>query len=166
MILAIDVHYKEQYAKIVGVIFEWNDGTPRKIYTTTLTGVAPYVPGKFYQRELPCILKLLEQIPLEALETIIVDGHCYINNEGDHGLGGYLWTALDRQVPIIGLAKNKLDGNDQFSFPIYRGNSKKALFVSTIGTDPKCAMERIVEMKEDYRMPAVLKELDRITKEE
>lgn len=165
MVLAIDVHYKEQYAKIVGVVFEWNDITPRKIYSTTLTGVAPYVAGKFYQRELPCILKLLEQIPLKDIEAIIVDGHCYVNNEGDHGLGGYLWTAIDMSMPIIGLAKNRLDGNNKYSFPIYRGNSRKPLFVSAIGIDQELAIERIVRMKEEYRIPTVLKELDRITKE-
>ena len=29
MILAIDVHYRENYAKAVGVLFEWEDITHR-----------------------------------------------------------------------------------------------------------------------------------------
>lgn len=59
MILAIDVHYKETYAKAVGILFHWNDETPIDIITTTINEVAEYETGQFYKRELPCILQLL-----------------------------------------------------------------------------------------------------------
>ena len=86
-ILAIDVHYKESCAKTVGVLFDWDSEYPIDIKTVYVSEVADYVPGQFYKRELPCILRLLSDIDIETLATIVVDGHVYINNERDLEIG-------------------------------------------------------------------------------
>ena len=67
MLLAIDIHYKATYAKCVGVLFNWEDASPKDTIITTVTEVQPYVPGEFYKRELPCVLKVIEQADLNAL---------------------------------------------------------------------------------------------------
>ena len=97
MILAIDVHYKEDYAKSVGVLFQWNDAEPQQLITATRNDVAPYEPGQFYKRELPCIMQLLEQVDLSTLDAIIVDGHVFVDDQKSFGLGGYLYQTLDEK---------------------------------------------------------------------
>lgn len=57
MILAIDVHYRDTFAKAVGVLFNWDDEHPQKIITTIVDNVDEYIPGEFYKRELPSVLK-------------------------------------------------------------------------------------------------------------
>ncbi|WP_298137367.1 endonuclease V [Flavobacterium sp.] len=94
MNLAIDVHYKETYAKAVGVLFDWEDENPKEIVTAIINEVAKYESGQFYKRELPCILELLKQIDLEKVDCIIVDGHVYVNDDKSLGLGGHLYHSL------------------------------------------------------------------------
>lgn len=166
MILAIDVHYKETYAKAVGVLFDWEDETPKEIITTIVKEVAEYESGQFYKRELPCILELLKQIDLEKVECIIVDGHVYVDNDKMLGLGGHLYHSLNQTIPIIGVAKNSFVNTERVSFPIYRGESRQPLFVSAIGTDIIEMSNKIKNMRGNFRIPTILKELDRLTKED
>ncbi len=166
MILATDIHYKETYAKAVCVTFDWEDAVPEKIYTATIDEVAPYVPGEFYKRELPCILKVLAQIDLESIEAIIVDGHVFIHDDKKYGLGAYLWEALDKKIPIIGVAKRSFVNTKNVSTPILRGSSENPLFVSCIGIDKKTVLEKINLLHGEHRMPTILKLLDTVTKTE
>lgn len=166
MTLAVDVHYKETYSKAVGVLFNWEDEIPNEIETTIINEVAEYESGQFYKRELPCILKLLEKIDLKKVECIIVDGHVYVNNDKTFGLGGHLYKSLNEKMPIIGVAKKSFINTDEVSFPIYRGQSKAPLFVSSIGVENDFTIKKIIEMKGKFRIPAILQILDTETKKE
>ncbi|MGH1385849.1 endonuclease V [Kordia sp.] len=160
MIAAIDIHYKETYAKAVCVVFNWADETPQHVYTAIITEVAPYVSGEFYKRELPCILKVLEQVQLDSLEAIIVDGHVFVHNDKKYGLGGYVWEALDKKVPIIGIAKKSFIHTEKVATPIKRGTSESPLYVSCIGIDKETVLEKIKLFHGEYRMPTILKLVD------
>lgn len=166
MLLAIDVHYKSNYAKAVGVFFNWEDDEPIKIISEKIEKVEAYVPGQFYKRELPCILALLKNVDLNTLEAIIVDGHVFIDDEKNHGLGGYLWKALDEKIPIIGVAKTAFHSVQKLSQPIFRGESKSPLYVSAIGFELDLALQKVQNMKGDFRIPSILKILDQETKTE
>ena len=166
MIIATDIHYKETYAKAVCVAFEWKDAVPAKIYTTTIDEVAPYVPGEFYKRELPCILKVLEQVDLNVVEAIIVDGHVFVHDDQKYGLGAYLWEALDKKIPIIGIAKKSFINTKKVATPVLRGSSEKPLFVSCIGLDKEIVLEKVALLHGEHRMPTILKLLDAVTKTE
>src|SRR6218665_1388775 len=161
MILALDVHYKEDSsAKSVGVLFEWDDDKAQQVLIEYIYGINDYVPGEFYKRELPCLLKIIETIDLNSLEAIIVDGYIYVDNLGKFGLGGILWETLNQRIPVIGLAKTSFHGNKETVKEILRGESKNPLFVSSIGFDLNTASERVKNMKGDYRIPTLLKEMD------
>lgn len=166
MILATDIHYKETYAKAVCVVFEWKDAVPAKIYTATIDEVAPYIPGEFYKRELPCILKVLGQVDLNTVEAIIVDGHVFVHDNQKYGLGAYLWEALDKKIPIIGIAKKSFINTKKVATPVLRGSSEKPLFVSCIGIDKKTVLEKVELLHGEHRMPTILKLLDAVTKTE
>jgi len=141
MLLAIDVHYKENYAKVIGVLFNLEDKEPYQIISDTITNVAPYEPGQFYKRELPCLLKLIKHNILSKIDIIIVDGHVYIDNDFKLGLGGYLYNELDQKIPVIGVAKRSFHNTEDVTKKIFRGQSKNPLFVSSIGVDLKTASD-------------------------
>lgn len=164
MILALDVHYKADYAKNVGVLFNWADDHPQKLIITHLDEVQAYVPGEFYKRELPCLLAVISQVDLSQIEAIIVDGHVYINNDFGYGLGGHLWEALNKKVPIIGVAKRAFHANEQTNALVLRGESKNPLYVSAIGLDLNEAVQKIKAMHGNYRIPTLLQVLDSETK--
>ncbi|GAB2816043.1 endonuclease V [Ferruginibacter profundus] len=165
MLLAIDVYYKEQTAKAVGVLFNWESDVPGQIIIENINGIEEYIPGEFYKRELPCILKILEQIRLDNIEAIIIDGYIYVDNNGTMGLGGILYNTINQSVPVIGVAKTSFFKNKETVAELLRGESKNPLYISSIGYPIKDAVERIKNMKGEFRIPAILKELDRITKE-
>ncbi len=164
MLLAIDVHYKATYAKTVGVLFHWENENPLRIITDIINDFADYEPGQFYKRELPCILQLLQQVNLNSVEAIIVDGHVYIDNNKTFGLGGHLWHALDQKIPVIGIAKKPFHNTKQVCIPIYRGQSQNPLYMSCIGMDEQEALTKVQLLHGDYRIPTILKVLDRHTK--
>jgi len=63
MILAIDVAYSDRTAWAAGVLFlAWDSDALERELIVRIEGVADYVPGHFYRRELPCILRLLSEI--------------------------------------------------------------------------------------------------------
>jgi deoxyribonuclease V len=166
MILAIDVYYKGNIAKAVGVFFEPDDETPRDCKIAYVNDVEDYIAGEFYKRELPCILKIIEQTNLEEIEVIIVDGYVYVDNNKKLGLGGILWETLKEKVPVIGIAKTSFLNNKDTIKLVYRGESKNPLYISSIGYDLTKATDLIKEMKGKYRVPDVLKLLDIKTKED
>jgi deoxyribonuclease V len=164
-ILAIDVYYLEDTAKAVGALFKWADTVTAQTISLSVDNIEPYVPGEFYKRELPCILKVIEQASLEQIDLIIIDGNVYIDNEGTFGLGGKLWEALGGKIPVIGVAKTSFKNTEEKVIPVERGQSKNPLFVSAIGIDTEEAAALIKGMKGEHRMPDILKYVDTLTKE-
>lgn len=165
MILAIDVYYYETGAKVVGVLFESFDSkTPFDIIEKHLPVQKGYEPGAFYKRELPCILELLELLDMETLEIIIVDGYVYLDEDKKGGLGYYLFKALEERIPVIGVAKSYFFASDDTVKEVYRGESKKPLYVTAVGLPLTQAEENVQQMYGEYRMPHLLKLMDTETK--
>jgi len=164
MILAIDVYYREEEAKAVGVLFEWADTIPRKVIQKRIDKVDEYIPGEFYKRELPCIVELLQEVELSEISIIIVDGYVYVDNNSKYGLGAHLYATLNGMVPVIGVAKTSYYNNENMVLPIFRGVSSKPLFVSAIGIDINEAAQRVKSLSGINRIPDILKQLDQITK--
>lgn len=166
MILAIDVYYKNEKAKAVCIEFDtWIDAKPRKINTAILDGIAEYIPGQFYKRELPCILAVLKKSDLSKVSAIIVDGYVVLDDEGKPGLGMYLYDALDQQIPIIGVAKTSFHSNRKLVKAVLRGHSIKPIYVSTVGLPLVETAQQIQHMHGDFRMPSLLSILDQHTKD-
>jgi deoxyribonuclease V len=164
--LAFDTYYYNNQARTVGLVFDrWEDDKPLSIYTETLTGVAAYTPGEFYKRELPCILSLCKQINLQPLTTIIVDGYVFLDDSGEPGLGAYLYQALENKIPVIGVAKTNFARIEKEKQLLYRGQSRQPLYITATGTLAIQAASHILSMHGEYRIPTLLKMLDKLTKE-
>ena len=165
MITALDVHYRSDFAKAVALNFEnWQATVAESIHIKHIKEVQPYVPGSFYQRELPCLLEVLEDLSLVETECIIVDGFVFLSKDQKPGLGYYLYEALDQKIPIIGLAKSAFKNVEDFAIPILRGDSQQALYITSIGFEQTQAAKFIGQMVGPYRMPDLLRELDQETK--
>jgi deoxyribonuclease V len=166
MILAIDVHYKETTAKAVGaLIAHWHDASALRHIIKYINEVEEYEPGAFYKRELPCILEIIKEVDLSGLTYIIVDGFVVLDDSGKPGLGAYVYESIQSQVPVIGVAKTNFHQNQQHVIPVLRGASANPLYVTAVGTNLQEAADHIKNMHGEFRLPTVLKELDRITKE-
>ncbi len=165
MILAFDTYYYDNQAKTVCLGFhDWADEKPARVFTETIDVPAEYEPGAFYKRELPCIVSLLKQIDLNSVNAIVVDGFVVLDDAGKPGLGGWLYEYLDQKIPVIGVAKTNFAQNIANKRAVIRGESTKPLFVTALGMDLDTAAGYLKNMHGAYRMPTLLKELDRLTK--
>lgn len=165
MILAIDVHYKPSGAKSVGLTFQdWQSEAPQQVLTSNISEVKPYVPGAFYQRELPCLMSIIEQTNLDDIATIVIDGYVTLSNENKPGLGAYLHQALEHKVKIIGVAKTNFYDHPDHTQSVFRGESQKPLFVTSAGIAPEIAALCIKIMAGPHRIPKMLSLVDQYTK--
>ena len=161
MILAFDTYYFEDKAKTVCIQFEnWTDCVIATTYEETLSGIEEYKSGEFYKRELPCILSLLKTIDLSRCEAIIIDGFVILDDDQHDGLGGHLYNSLNGKIPVIGVGKNNFLRIEKFKKEVFRGDSKKALYVTSKGIDLEEASALIQNMAGEYRIPDLLKKVD------
>lgn len=166
MIVATDVHYlSDAEARAAAVVFErWEDAHPVATYAQMATGFAPYVPGRFYERELPCLMPLLHWVlAAHDIDTIVVDG--YVDLGGGPGLGRHLAHALaeDELRPrMVGVAKTQYDGAP--AEPVLRGESATPLWVTGGGMPNDEAGDHIRAMHGRFRLPTLLLLVDHIAR--
>ena len=163
MLLAADVAYDEDTdtARVAGVLFgRWSAPRPEAEYVVTHHGLAPYQPGSFFMRELPCLLTLLGRVG-HPISLVIVDGYVDVAS-GRPGLGRILYGALSPRIPVVGVAKSKLVGAE--AIEVLRGDSTRPLQVSAVGMDPAEAAERVRKMHGRHRLPTLLKRVDQLSR--
>ena len=81
-------------------------------------------------------------------------------------MGWVRWSYLTRYGHpkiIYGVAKSKFGDCDKISGKIYRGKSKNPLYVQTTSA-PKVAGYHILYMHGKYRIPTMLKEVDKLSR--
>lgn len=162
IIACFDVYYYKDYAKASCIVFCKRDERIISEYTVLKQGVEEYVPGKFYKRELPCILKVIEKVK-ENIDIIIIDGFIWVEGN-QNGLGANLYEAMNNRIPIIGVAKSYLNGSIEY-LTICRGESLKPLYVSAIGIDLNYSAKLIKELQGDFRIPDILKRVDYLSRQ-
>ncbi|MEM7133139.1 MAG: endonuclease V [Chloroflexota bacterium] len=162
--MAIDVDYRETQTIAAAIFFEeWTDSKAVDELTVKIGAVADYVPGQFYQRELPCIQALLAK-QRHHPSTIIVDGYVYLGETQKSGLGKHLWDALDGKITVIGVAKKRFHGSP-IETELMRGKSKKPLYITAEGIQLVQAKAQIESMHGANRIPTLLKQVDSLCRE-
>src|SRR5690349_19696119 len=102
MIAFLDVHYQDDAAFAAVVLCDsWDAAQPTLEKVVCVGQVAAYESGNFYKRELPCLLAALHAIPHP--NCVVVDGNVWLDGDKP-GLGAYLYEALKKEVPVIGIA--------------------------------------------------------------
>ncbi len=161
MIACVDVDYRGAGAIAACVVFSaWGDEQPVEEATVAIDQVQPYEPGQFFRRELPCLVAVLEKIKT-PLQVIIIDGYVWLGDERDPGLGAYLYEAMEKRVPVIGVAKTKFI-RARAVHEVMRGDSRSPLFVTAVGLTLFEATQRVREMHGEFRIPTMLKRVDQL----
>lgn len=164
MLAAVDVSYRATDAVASCVIFHgWGDPRETSAQVARIASVAPYEPGAFYRRELPCLLAVLSEART-PLEVIVIDGYVWLSEDNRLGLGAHLFEALERRTVIVGVAKTGFAGSS-FAVPVVRGSGGRALFVTAAGVEPVVAAGWIRSMHGANRIPTLLKRTDRLCRD-
>jgi deoxyribonuclease V len=163
MFAAVDVFYDEheQMARAACILFRdprTDDVAEEAI--ATVTSIAAYEPGRFYQRELPCIEAVLGP-RLGRVDTLLIDGYVWLSSDQRPGLGWHVHQHL--KVPVIGVAKTRFKDADCFAEIVLRGSSKTPLYVTQIGYQGS-AGEMVRQMHGANRIPTLLRRVDRLAR--
>src|SRR5919109_4647255 len=155
MIACTDVYYGHSQAIAACLLFRhWSDDHACLEVTERLKQPVPYEPGRFYRRELPGLLSVIERVPGRP-EVIIIDGYVWLGDEFHPGLGAYLYEALARVAPVIGVAKALFQEGPAVR-AIKRGASSRPLYISAAGIDLDEAAQRVLELHGEFRIPTLL----------
>ena len=159
----LDVQYTGDQARVACVVAsDWTSEKTIEERVTVVSGVKPYQPGAFFERELPCLLAVLAvlQTPLRA---IVIDGYVDLDDKGTPGLGGHLHSHLQGAIPVIGVAKTAFRGS-AFARPVLRGKSARPLFVTARGIDADEAATLVEHMHGPHRIPTLLARVDHLAR--
>lgn len=159
----IDVGYGEREALAACVVARaWADAAPIEVAVTTIPEVRPYTPGRFFERELPCVLAVLERLTT-PVRTIVVDGYATLDRSGTLGLGGHLHAALGGVHPVVGVAKTAYRGSEHAT-PVLRGTSQRPLFVTAIDLPVELVAREVMRMHGKHRIPTLLGLVDHLAR--
>jgi deoxyribonuclease V len=160
MIAAVDVSYHTDRTIAAAVLFpDWASDTAVAQVCHTLQKALHYEPGHFYRRELPGLLQVLNTME-NQFDTVVIDGYVWLASR-KAGLGRHLHMALGGHVPVVGVAKSQFKGAQQAQ-QVFRGRSRRPLFVTAAGMDVLMAASHVRSMHGPYRIPTMLKLVDRI----
>jgi deoxyribonuclease V len=167
MLACVDVSYRDDRVVAGCILFRsWADAQPAGQALVECGAAAPYRPGEFYLRELPPLLDVLSRVTTRP-ELVIVDGYVWLGPDKP-GLGARLHAALGGQVPVVGVAKTAWRGSATSGqnrvVAIHRGGSAKPLYVTGAGIDVADAARLVASMHGEYRIPTLLKVVDRLTR--
>ena len=164
MILTTDVFYSGDAAVAVGLLHrDWKTDVIERTIVKQIDQVAPYEPGAFYKRELPCLMRLLDDVD-RPLEAVIVDGYATLGPKQAPGLGWHLHDRMGGTSPVIGVAKSEFAGTPD-DCRVYRGSGGRPLYITAVGMPLAEAKTCILSMHGRHRVPTLLRMVDRIGRE-
>jgi deoxyribonuclease V len=161
MHVAVDVDYRQDGSALAaGVLFaDWASPVIEDTVIRRIAAARPYRPGRFFERELPCIMAVLDDLP-GLPETILIDGYVVLGSARRDGLGAHLFKALNGEIPVIGIAKTRF-ADAPAEAEVRRGNSARPLFVTSVGISADVARQRVASMHGAHRIPTMLAAADR-----
>lgn len=157
----LDVHDQDPEA-VVGCVVasNWLAELPVHEFRVGLDGVAPYVPGQFFRRELPCLLAALQRLD-EPPGAVVVDGYVWLGDGTNPGLGAHLFAALGESIPVVGVAKTRF-ASCRVAAEVMRGHSQRPLFVTAAGMRLQDGAQCVKSMHGPDRVPTLLRRVDRL----
>jgi deoxyribonuclease V len=184
-LICVDVDYRPACVVTAVLAFDaWESAlAAREVVAFSDAAPAGYVPGSFYERELPYVLAGLAELgrvtglaglagsgqPAEAqpgaarARAIVIDGYVWLG-AGKPGLGAHLHEALGQRTPVVGVAKRRFHGAVD-AVAILRGTSQVPLFVTAVGIDVAEAAAGVQRMHGAHRIPTLLKRVDRLSRD-
>lgn len=162
MIACFDVGYADNTAQVGCLsIAAFEDTDPTNEWVVTVSPVDPYVPGKFWRRELDPLLCGIESAPGE-ISVCVIDAYVDLGEEQEPGLGRFLYERTG--IPVIGVAKSRYPGTP-VAQELLRRSSSRPLYVSVAGFDQAEAMTNISMMSGDGRVPTMIRRADALSRD-
>lgn len=159
----VDVQYHTTEAVAACVVFrEWTDERADREFVVRVPSPAAYEPGRFYVRELPCLLAVLGPLRT-SLDLVVIDGYVWLDADGQRGLGAHLHKALGGNVPVVGVAKTAFAGSG-FALAVLRGASRRPIYVTAAGIEAEAAADHVRSMHGAHRIPTLLARVDRLAR--
>lgn len=128
--------------------------------TVLVEEVAAYRPGRFYERELPALQRVLSGVA--PVDLLIVDGYVDLDPAGSPGLGAHVADAGLAPV-VVGVAKTRFR-TATHAAEVLRGVSAKPLYVTASGMPVDAAAALVHAMAGDARFPDALRRVDRLAR--
>ena len=159
---AVDVYYPAAGGATAALVIAGNPtfAPITEEHVVRQVSALPYEPGAFFERELPPIEAVLRKT--SALDLLIVDGYVTLDPDGRPGLGHHVRAALGG-IPVIGVAKTAF-GPATHAIEVYRGSSRRPLFVTAGGVAPAEAADLVRTMAGPHRLPDALKRVDTLSR--
>lgn len=158
---AVDVHYPAsggaQAALVVADDLEFSKIRTEK--TAFVPEVAPYVPGQFYQRELPPVRAVLAGVA--ELSLLVIDGYVDLAPDGRPGLGAHVHAEF--HVPVIGVGKTPF-ASATHAVRVVRGQATRPLYVTAAGIAVADVAVIVQQMSGNFRMPDALRRVDSLAR--
>lgn len=162
MLAILDVHYRDPSARAACLLFAgWSDAHPTQSLVADIAQVAPYQPGRFFERELPCLLAVLRLA--SPVECVVIDGYVWLDQSGAPGLGAHLYDALGKTTPVIGIAKTTFKGSPMAG-TVSRATSKHPLYVTSAGMTTAEAVALVGTMHGPSRIPTLVRLVDQLSR--
>lgn len=128
--------------------------------TVLVEQVAEYRPGRFYERELPALERVLSGVA--PVDLLIVDGYVDLDPAGRPGLGAHAADAGLAPV-VLGVAKTPFRAATHAA-EVLRGQSGRPLYVTASGMALDAAAELVRGMAGAARLPDALRRVDRLAR--
>lgn len=158
--VVLDVQYEDGRARAAAVVAsDLSQAESEREIVVELAHVAPYQPGRFFERELPCLLAVLASLP--PADTLVIDGYVWLD-DSQKGLGAHLSEALGG-ARVIGVAKTAYRAA-AFAERVLRGTSQSPLFVTAVGIDAREAARLVTAMHGPHRIPTLVRRADQLAR--
>lgn len=162
-LVIVDVDYRDSSAIAAAIVAEsFESALILETRIAQIDPIAEYRPGSFFERELPCILSVLQSVQA-VYRTVVIDGYVDLDENGRLGLGGHLYSRLPQGIAVIGVAKTPFHGSS-FATSVLRGKSQKPLFVTARGIDKENAAKLVARMHGEHRLPTLVKWVDSLAR--
>jgi deoxyribonuclease V len=162
-----DAHYDGPGAFAACVVAaSWEADSPLEEYMLSIGHVEPYESGRFYRRELPCLVAVLGLLRGPPV-VVVIDGYVWLASPERPGLGAHLYEVLGRGSAVVGIAKTAFLGAVQSSVvkAVYRGRSLRPVYVTSVGVDLRVAATYVGRMAGEHRVPELMRRVDRLARE-
>ena len=164
-IALLDAHYFESGAHAACVVAQhWEDGEAIESRSCWVREVVPYVPGRFYERELPSLLAVLELVRTDV-RALVVDSYVELDGTGTPGLGAHLYEHFGGRYAVVGIAKRAYRGSP-FAARVMRRGSRRPLYVTARGIGQEEAGRLVAAMHGEHRIPTLVSTVDRMARQE
>jgi deoxyribonuclease V len=158
---AVDVHYPGSGGARAALVLAGDAAFAQvRARKTAFVGhAAPYVPGQFFERELPPLRAVLAGVT--GIGLLVIDGYVDLDPDGRPGLGAHVHAELG--VPVIGVAKTPFAAAVH-AVPVLRGHATRPLYVTAAGLPADEAAGLVGQMSGSFRLPDALRLVDALAR--